>query len=194
MNKILNFNIGNQMFPIEENAYKSLHSYLKSLKTYFKNDKDSDEIISDLEGRMAEIFTESTSKKKPFVTLQDVEDLMVKLGRTEDFEAVQNTGEVTEGIDLKSVAVAKGKKLLQKKLMRDPNDRIIGGVCAGLGNYFGVSPIIMRLIVLALFLGAGFGFFIYIILWMVMPLAKSSTDIKLMRGLTIDDERAKENC
>lgn len=188
MNKILNFNIGNQMFPIEENAYKSLHSYVKSLKTYFKNDKDSDEIIGDLEGRMAEIFTESTSKKKPFVTAQDVEDLMVKLGRTEDFEAAQNIGEVTEGTDLKSVAVAKGKKLLQKKLMRDPNDRIIGGVCSGLGNYFGVSPIIMRLAVLALFLGAGFGLLIYIILWIVMPLAKSSTDIKLMKGLTIDDE------
>lgn len=188
MNKILNFNIGNQMFPIEENAYKSLHSYLKSLKTYFKNDKDSDEIIGDLEGRMAEIFTESTSKKKPFVTAQDVDDLMVKLGRTEDFEAAQNVGEVTEGTDLKSVAVAKGKKLLQKKLMRDPNDRIIGGVCSGLGNYFGVSPIIMRLAVLALFLGAGFGLLIYIILWIVMPLAKSSTDIKLMKGLTIDDE------
>ncbi len=185
MNKILNFNVGNQLFAIEENAYKGLDNYLNTLKMYFKYDKDSHEIISDLENRIAEVFTECTSKKKPFVSQQDVEDLMVKLGKTEDFDPVQKA---TEGAKGTQALVAKGKKMLRKKLMRDPNDRIIGGVCAGLAHYFGISPIVMRLIVLALFLGAGFGLLIYIILWMIMPQAKTSTDFMLMRGLTIDDE------
>jgi len=172
------------MFAIEENAYKSLDNYLNTLKTYFKYDKDNHEIVSDLESRIAEIFTASTSKKKPFVTQQDVEEVMVKLGKTEDFDPVQK---VASGDNESNALITTGKKMLQKKLMRDPNDRIIGGVCAGLGHYFGVSSIIIRLAVLALFLGAGFGLFIYIILWMIMPLAKTPTDFMLMKGLTIDD-------
>jgi len=184
MNKILNFNVGNQVFAIEENAYKSLDNYLNTLKTYFKYDQDSSEIISDLESRIAEIFTSSTSKKKPFVSQLDVEEVMVKLGKTEDFDPVQKA---VGGETISQTAVAKSRKMLQKKLMRDPNDRIIGGVCAGLAHYFGVTPIIMRLAVLALFLTAGVGLLIYLILWMIMPLAKTSTDFMLMKGLTIDD-------
>jgi len=187
MNKILNFNIGNQLFNIEEDAYKGLNNYLKTLKTYFKYDKDSNEIMQDLENRMAEIFTESISKKKPFVTQQDVENMMVKLGRTEDFDPVVK-GKITDKSgSVASKALTTSRKILKKKLMRDPNDRIIGGVCAGLGHYFGISSTIIRLILLALFLGAGVGFFLYIILWMIMPLAKSPSDFMLMRGLPIDD-------
>jgi len=123
MNKILNFSLGNQMFAIEENAYVSLDNYINTLMTYFKDDKDSEEIISDLENRIAEIFTECTSKNKPFVTQQDVEAMIVKLGKTEDFDPVQKeVGDESEPDKLFN----KIRKKLQKKLAEESKSRTIG--------------------------------------------------------------------
>jgi len=188
MNKILNVRVGSQLFNIEENAYDSLKNYIKTLHTYFKNDKDSNEILTDLESRMAEIFGGTITKQNKILTQTDIDKMVVMLGKTEDFDLV----EVKEGEPKKSVAAilqaSQVQNFSQKKLMRDPDDRIIGGVCAGLAHYFNISPIVMRLIVLALFFGAGFGLLIYIALWIIMPIAKSSSDKILMRGLAIDDK------
>jgi len=123
MNKILNFSLGNQMFAIQENAYEDLDNYISTLITYFKDDKDSEEIISDLENRIAEIFTECTSKKKPFVTQKDVDEMIVKLGKTEDFDPVQKEagGESELGVFFTKV-----RKKLQKKLTEESDNRVIG--------------------------------------------------------------------
>jgi len=188
MNKILNVTVGNQLFNIEENAYDSLKNYLKTLHTYFKNDKDSDEILGDLESRMAEIFGGAITKTKKFLTQEDIDKMVVTLGKTEDFEAAEAKGEVKEKSVDTILQASQAQNFSKKRLMRDPDDRILGGVCAGLGHYFDISPMIVRSIALVLFLGFGVGLLIYIALWIVMPIAKSSSDKILMRGLAIDDK------
>lgn len=188
MNKILSITVGKQLFNIEESAFGSLNNYLKTLHTYFKNDKDSDEILGDLENRIAEIFGGAITKQKKFLTQEDIDKMVVTLGKTEDFDAINAKDEDKEKSVNTILQASQAQNFSHKKLMRDPDDRILGGVCAGLGHYFNVSPLVVRLIALVLFLSFGFGLLIYIALWIIMPIAKSSSDKILMRGLAIDDK------
>lgn len=188
MNKILSVTVGNQLFNVEEKAYNSLKNYIKTLVNYFKNDKDSDEILEDLENRMGEIFAGVITKKKNYLTQDDIDKMVITLGKTEDFDAV-NTKEEEKEKSVNTILQAnQTQNFSHKRLMRDPDDRILGGICAGLGHYFNLSPLVVRLITLALFFGAGFGLLIYIALWIIMPIAKSSSDKILMRGLAIDNK------
>ncbi len=170
MKKNIPTTISGTLFYIEEDAYERLSQYLGSIKTHFASYADNAEIISDIESRIAERFLENKHKDN-VVTLSDVEALIKSMGNVEDFD---------EGED-KTTPLAKGETI-KKKLFRNPDDVIIGGVASGLAAYLGLDPLIVRIIFILVVFFGGSGVLIYIILWLIMPEAKTPTEKLQMRG------------
>lgn len=177
MNRTIIININGIVFHIEEDAYEVLRSYMIDVKKHFGHNADSHEIVGDIENRIAEMFNERIVQgKKEVITMQDVNDVITQMGRVSDFET--GTGEESYDevpYDMPPVSGA-------RKLMRDPDDKVFGGVCSGLGHYFGIEARWIRLILVLLFIFGGTGFLLYIILWIVMPIARTRADRMAMRG------------
>jgi len=174
MKKTNTINLGGIIFHIEEDAFKILQSYLNNIKSHFSKSDGHDEIVSDIESRIAEIFQE---KKINIITQNEVEGVIKIMGRPEDY------GDDSEG-DL-SEPTLKRKKV--RKIFRHPDDKILGGVCGGLGAYFNIDPIILRLAFIFMALG-GFGILLYLILWVIAPKADRASEHLEMRGEPITAE------
>jgi len=174
MNKTVSINLGGQVFQIDENAFEKLRKYLESLRNRFSGTDGSEEIIADIESRIAEMFTEKLSNKKQVVVLDDVEQVINVMGRPEDFE----TGEDEEEPPIRH------SRKKSRRLYRNPDDKVIGGVCSGLSAYLGIDdPIWLRLVfLLAFFFGVGGSFIVYIILWLIMPEANTASEKLEMKG------------
>ncbi len=178
MFKTLTVSIGNFPFIIEEQAYAMLERYLHAIRAHFKHSPDADEIVSDIESRMAEEFTEALGKKRKVIEMKDVEAVIATMGTVEDFEkfdAGQTHSEKTPPFG----HYAPFKKL---KLYRDADNQIIAGVCAGIANYFEIDPIIVRLIFGLSLLMGGFGVLLYIIMWVIVPEARTAAEKVEMTG------------
>lgn len=174
MNKTFNINLGGYPFTIDLDAFAELEQYLNSLESYFSDSEGCDEIVEDIEYRIAELFKEKLKKRK-ILNLKDVNQVMDMMGRPEQFDEV-NTG--TYAGTQKAFDVKTGKRLF-----RDPDDQILAGVCSGLSAYFGIQdPVWMRLAFVISVFGFGFGVIPYIILWIVLPEALTSGDKLSMRG------------
>ncbi len=168
MKKTHNLSIGNALFHVEEDAFEKLEQYLAQIKLHFKDDANKDEILEDIEARIAEKFTEKGNK---IITQKDVEAVMEVMGTVEQFDGHEGAPESV-----------KESSRTMKQLYRDPDNAIIGGVSSGLGHFFGVDPIIFRAIFLiSIFLG-GTGIIAYIILWIVVPEAKTTSQKLSMKG------------
>lgn len=177
MNKTIIININGIVFHIEEDAYDALRSYMIDVKKHFGHSADSHEIVGDIENRIAEMFNEKiVAGRKEVITMADVQEVIEQMGRVSDFSDAEQTNSNfdTEYMD--------EPERVQRKLMRDPEDRILGGVCSGLGHYFGIEARWVRLIFVLLFLTAGSGLLIYLILWIIIPVAKTRADRMAMRG------------
>src|SRR5690606_27736283 len=170
MKKNISINISGIIFHIEEDGYDELKRYLDSIHRYFSSFDDSSEILADIESRIAEIFLSKLSEEKQVITREDVQALMATMGSVSDFRAeeARDNGERAEQAEGSSSADA-GSFAPPKKLWRDENRKILGGVCAGLGNYFEIDPLWLRLIFAALLPAGGFIALVYIILWIVIP-------------------------
>ncbi len=182
MKKTVPTTLAKTLFYIEEDAYTKLATYLQSVKSHFAGVPDSEEIIRDIENRIAEQFLENGSKEK-IVTMDNVESLIASMGNVEDF----NDSDTTSGAKKKPEG-----DLKRKKLFRNPDDVIVAGVASGLASYFGVEPIIVRLLFVLVVLMGGSGILIYIILWLIMPKANSTTEKLQMRGAPVTLESVKE--
>ncbi len=175
MNKVFNINIGGYPFVIDHEAFDELEQYLNSLNRYFKSSEGRDEIVSDIELRIAELFKEKLKRRK-IVSLKDVNDVIDTMGRPEQFE--EETYADSGGYGDNQFDIRTGKRLY-----RDPESKILAGICSGLSAYLGIEdPIWMRLAFAIAFFGFGIGVLPYIILWMVVPEAKTSGDKLAMRG------------
>jgi phage shock protein PspC (stress-responsive transcriptional regulator) len=172
MNKTVTVNIGGIIFHIDENAYEKLNRYLESIRSYFKTSDGGEEIVHDIESRIAEMFSERIKDSKQVIVMLDVDHVMNVMGKPEEF--------VNEGASLEEETE---KIYVKKRLFRDPDDKVLGGVCAGISKYLGIDPIWLRLafVVLTL-LGVGSFIIIYIILWVIMPKATTITEKLQMRG------------
>ena len=169
MNKTVNINLAGRFFHIDETAYRTLEAYLKKLKKAFSQTEGSSEIIEDIEARMAELFEERKANAQAVISQKDVDEVIAILGEPVDFQ------EAEESSDPQST--------VKKKLFRDPDDRYIGGVAAGLGHYFGFEIFWIRLIWLFLVLFSGGTFlFLYIIFWILLPAAHTTTEKLQMKG------------
>lgn len=181
MNKTVIININGIVFHIEEDAYEILRNYMISIKKHFAHTEGNAEIVADIENRIAEMFNERISSGvKEVITQQDVDEVCKQMGRVEDFykDAENDPNEYNTTGNAYGSAYATASK----KLMRDPDDKVFGGVCAGLGHYLDMEPRWVRLIMLFVFLAGGTGLLLYIILWIVMPEAKTRADRMAMRG------------
>ncbi len=170
MKKTISINIAGSIFYIEEDAYAMLDEYLKSIKSHFSSYPDHEEIISDMEGRIAEQFSfGKESQKDIIVNLQQVEQLIATMGRVEDFGSEEEKQ-------------SSAQQSNYRKLYRDTDNAILAGVSSGLGAYFGIDPILFRLFFIILIFAGASGVLAYIILWVVMPEAKTSTEKLQMKG------------
>ncbi|MFC7773524.1 PspC domain-containing protein [Flavobacterium sp. GCM10027622] len=175
MNKTVNMNLGGFFFHIDEDAYQKLNRYFDAIKRSL-SDEARDEIMSDIESRISELFSEKLQSNKQVLTLSDVDDVIAIMGQPEDYKI---EGETTES---KSAYTYSGTGRT-KKLYRDKDSGIVAGVCSGLGHYFGVDPVWIRIIlVLLVFAGFGTGILAYIILWAVTPEAVTTSEKLEMTG------------
>jgi phage shock protein PspC (stress-responsive transcriptional regulator) len=170
MKKVVNITIGGIVFNVEDDAYKALSKYLDGIAEYFKKDEEKDEIISDIEISIAEKFAAGKKSNLKAVTLVDVENVIEAMGTIKDFKEVAD-----QDLDDES-------EISNRKLYRDGDDQIIAGVASGLAAYFGIDSVIMRLIFFVTIFFGGFGVILYLILWIVMPLAETTTQKLNMRG------------
>ncbi len=175
MKKTLTANINGIVFHIDEDAYDKLSRYLSSIRRHFSTDDGCDEIIAGIESRIAEMFQEKVNDHKQVVTLQEVKEVIGQLGEPE-----QISGE-EEGHHQEAPKADYYEEKASKRLFRDPEDKYIGGVCGGLGAFFQIDPTWIRIIFL-IGIFAGFGILLYIILWIVIPKARTTADKLEMRG------------
>ncbi|MBL7722946.1 MAG: PspC domain-containing protein [Chitinophagaceae bacterium] len=176
MKKIININLSGRVIPIEDAAYENLQAYIESLRRYFANEESRDEIINDIESRIAELMSEKVRKGDSCITDADVDEIATSMGRPEDFEAeaaeageIPLQGQQHHQQQQNSTYTEKEKKS-RGRLYRDTSDKFIGGVCSGIAAYMNVDPAIVRILfAIITFGGFGLGFLAYIIMWIVLP-------------------------
>jgi phage shock protein PspC (stress-responsive transcriptional regulator) len=192
MNKVININFQGRILPIEELAYDLLKQYIDSLRTYFVNEEGCDEIINDIECRIAELCDDRLKKGSPCITQEDMNLIITSIGRPADFEAQDGFEQSTASSANKSnddrqqnahqnTSDNNNSNFYRngnspKRLYRDEQNKVLGGVCSGIANYFVIEPWIVR--ILWLFL-VGLNILIYIILWIAVP----SSSVKEIGGV-----------
>lgn len=184
MNRTITMNLSGIIFHIEEDAYEQLNRYLSTIRSYFSHSDGRDEIMNDIESRIAEMLQEKVSKNKQAVLMQDVEQVIAVMGKPEDFAG--EAGE--ERTEQKKSEPATGNNFSSKRrrVFRDTDDKILGGVCSGIGTYFDFDPIWLRGAFAVSFFLFGTGLLLYIILWIIMPEAKTTAEKLEMRGEKVD--------
>ncbi len=176
MKKTVNINLNGQVFYIDDDAYTRLKEYLDRLERYFRKQDEAKEIISDIESRIAELFSEKLRNSRGVVTLTMVEDVIRVMGQPEDFDG----GSSVEEPEYVEYEEYKGKR---KRLFRDVDNKVIAGVCSGIAAYLNTDPVFIRIAFVILpFLSVGAIFPVYIILWAVVPAAITTAQKLEMRG------------
>ena len=180
MNKTVNINLANMLFHIDEEAYNKMRRYLESVKRSFANTPGSDEIIADIEARIAELFHEKLENERQVITLKEVDDVISIMGQPEDYM-------IDEEIFEDEPRTNKTTKDRVKKLYRDTDKKYVAGVSSGLAHYFGIDPIWIRLlwIFLTIFTWGGF-IFIYGLLWILIPEASTTAQKLDMSGEAVN--------
>lgn len=182
MNKTIIININGFVFHIEEDAYEILKNYMTDVKRHFLNSADSLEITTDIENRIAEMFTEILARdNKQAIVEQDVISVIRQMGSVEDFEHPEDAND--------NYNYNTGTRTL----FRDGEDHLLGGVCAGLANYFNTQAVWIRLAFAVAFIFAGSGLILYIILWIVIPKATTRADRMAMKGQKLNLQGFKQN-
>lgn len=163
MKKILQVNLSGRILFIEEPAYEQLQQYLASLRAHFAKEESREEILNDIEGRIAELLHEILQRGSDRITPVELEDVIASIGRPEDFE------ETVEASNQSNTS-APHAVVQQKRLYRDTDDKVLGGVCSGIASYLGIDVTIVRLLFAIITLGGfGTGFLIYLALWILLP-------------------------
>ncbi|WP_293890771.1 PspC domain-containing protein [Flavobacterium sp.] len=174
MNKTVNINIGGLIFHIDEDAYQKLTRYFEAIKRSLSNSSGQDEIMKDIEMRVAELLTEKQKSDKHVINNKDVDEVIVVMGQPEDYR-------IDDDSDNKAPE-SSYSYTKSRKLYRDKDRGTIAGVCTGLGHYFGVDAVWVKILFLILFFGFGTGFIAYIILWIAMPKAITTSEKLEMTG------------
>lgn len=189
MKKTVSVNIKGMNFLIEEDAYELLQDYMNRLSHGLRNEKDSKDIIEDIEMRITELCTSRLNDKKQVIEIEDIQLILDTLGDPSQYldDEDSTTQEFKESANQKTYQQDR-----ERHLFRDLENASIAGVCAGIANYFNIDVIIIRAIFLIMFFFGGFGFPLYVILWIVVPKAKSTIEKLRMRGKPITVDSVKE--
>lgn len=197
MKKTISINISGTIFNIDEDGYEKLYQYLSLINKHFSSYEEKEEIVKDIESRIAELFLEMLGKSRKVITIKDVEKLISIMGDISDFEAIED-----EQSDNGSGTTEKEKKKESKKsqkptkLFRDGKRKILGGVATGIAYYFQIDPVWIRLLFIILTLGffiippiSGFMIFSYIVLWIILPESEELKDEKKIKKLYRDHNK-----
>lgn len=187
MKKTVSVNIRGLNFIIEEDAYELLQNYLDRLSFTLKNEQGSREIIEDIELRIAELCSQKLSANKSVIELADIQDIITTMGDPSQYLDEDNT----EGEPHFSNERQK-EEPTEKRLFRDTENAVIAGVCSGIASFFKIDVVIIRAIFVIMFFFAGFGFPLYLILWVIVPKTRSTIDRLRMKGKPITVESVRE--
>lgn len=177
MNRTLTINIGGLVFHIEEQAFQRLDQYIKAIRRSIAIE-EQDEVVEDIELRIAEIFNSKITTTKQVITSEDVDEVIQIMGKPEDYFIDEET----------SQSYNEHTYYREKKLFRDTDNRILGGVLAGLAHYFKIDTIWVRLIFLFLVFFYGTGILLYLVLWIIIPSAKTASEKLDMMGEPVNIE------
>jgi phage shock protein PspC (stress-responsive transcriptional regulator) len=168
MDKTININLGGTLFQIDEEAFRKLREYLQAINNRLGNLQGGHETIEDIESRIAEIFN-SQKGLAGVITIENVDAMISIIGKPEDFE---------HGEPEATTPVYTSQK---RRIYRNPDDSIISGVCGGIGAYLDTDPVLFRIlfVVSAMF---GIGLFVYIVLWIALPVARTDSQKREMFG------------
>lgn len=172
MKKTLNIGIGGKSFIIDEDAHERLSKYLETFRSRLTGEQGS-EVMDDIEARIAELLLSNLGSGQQSVSLALVNRITAQLGMPDgkpEFENNENMEEKTMSTPV-------------KKLYLDVESRKIGGVCSGLAAYFDIDVTLIRIVFLALLLAGSFGFWLYLIIWIVAPKALTPAQKCELRGL-----------
>jgi phage shock protein PspC (stress-responsive transcriptional regulator) len=183
MKKTVTANISGIIFHIDEDAFVKLNNYLDSLHKHFASEVGSDEILSDIESRIAEMLQERTSSRKEVVTLSDVIEVTAQLGQPEQ---IDGESEKEEDEPAKEKEHQKYDRREERRLFRDPDNKLIAGVAGGLAAYFNIDVTWVRIAFVVFTFFYGFGPLAYLILWIVVPKATSTAEKLSMKGEKIN--------
>jgi len=203
MKKNISINISGIIFHIEEDGYENLRKYLDSINKYFASFEDSSEILADIESRVAEIFLSKLNEGKQVITAEDVNALIATMGSVSDFKAAEeqefssasSTNEThsekqpDEGANTSSSAGSNKTYTRPQQLQRDQKRKILGGVCSGIGHYFNVDAVWIRLLFALLAFAYGITIFVYIIMWIVVPGTDDLEEPEVGKKMFRDGER-----
>ncbi|WP_159519840.1 PspC domain-containing protein [Sunxiuqinia indica] len=185
MKKTFTINISGSVFHIDEDAYQKLQNYLQMLNQHFGPNEEGREILQDIETRIAELFNEKMEKGDKNVIQESwVDEVMARMGKPEDFMEGEIDEDETEETGTKAESkthTTTGKT--KRRMYRDPDSRVFGGVCGGMGAYFGIDPVILRIITFILiFVTSGVIIPVYLLLWIAVPKARTTAQKLEMRG------------
>ncbi|WP_348824093.1 PspC domain-containing protein [Flavobacterium aestuarii] len=176
MNKTVNINLGGMFFHIDEDAYQKLTRYFDAIKRSLSKSSGQEEIIKDIEMRVSELLTEKQKTEKHVVTIREVDEVIAVMGQPEDY-IIEEDGPTSNTANDYSAPRS------TKKLYRDKENGMIGGVATGLGHYFGIDAVWLKIMFLIfVFAGFGTGILAYIILWIVTPEAVTTSEKLEMTG------------
>ena len=187
MKKTISINLAGLFFHIDEDAYNQLQNYLAAVKRSMQNEQGTSEIIADIEARIVELFSERISSSQQVITSKIVEDIINIMGQPEDYNIDDENHNNTTDEHTNNT---------NKRLFRDKENAFVGGVSAGLGHYFGIEALWVRLIWILLVFGLGTGVLLYVILWCLIPAANTTAEKLSMMGKPINitniEEQVKE--
>jgi phage shock protein PspC (stress-responsive transcriptional regulator) len=183
MKKTVTANISGMIFHIDDDAFEKLNKYLESLRSHFSKEDGGDEILSDIESRIAEMFQEKTASRKEVVTLNDVDDIISQLGQPGQIDGDEkDEKQSTEQAKTEEKSEPKYDRREERRLYRDPDNKYIAGVASGLASYFNIDPTWVRIAFVVFTFFYGFGPLAYLIMWIVVPRAETTAEKLSMKG------------
>jgi len=183
MKQVININYHGRIIPIEVTAYEMLKNYTASLQVHFKDEEGKDEIINDIESRISELFQEQLIKGSTCITENDVNAIIKSMGKPEELESEPVINQTQSDNNKQSEFSS-----THKRLYRDENNKLIGGVCSGLANYFNIDIVFVRIVFIILFFSFGVGLIPYIILWVAVPSSATKVIGSLRKKLYRDTD------
>ena len=174
MNKTVNINIGGLFFHIDEDAFQKLTRYFEAIKRSLSNSSGKDEIMKDIEMRVAELLAEKQKSDKHVINSKDVDEVIVVMGQPEDYRIDDDSDD--------NATASFNSYTKSRKLYRDKDRGTIAGVCTGLGHYFGIDSVWIKIAFILLIWAGGAGIIAYLVLWIAMPKAITTSEKLEMTG------------